>query len=133
MRSPQITPLRTFFRIAVFHQCGCHLCCIRPQIQSHERTSAHHLAPCHKLVGSKLIRLKRVPRLIENTRAVFPRADSVEPVVGRDKIATWIADDGHAQAAYFVHHILTESIRISQTGTRFVDSLVDGSSQMLEE
>ena len=114
MFAAEITPLRTLVHIAIFHQGGGFLRRAGAQIQAHQRLGANGFAPGHELIGTKLVGVNRIPRFVEHTGPVLLRANAVEPVVAGYEIAAWIADDRHAQLAYFVDDVFAQPIGVGK-------------------
>src|SRR5262249_8158247 len=58
---------------------------------------------------------------------------SIQPVIARHEIPPGPANDGHLQLTYFRNHIVSESLRIRQLGSRLVYALVDRAPQLFQE
>ena len=130
---PQLAPLRPLLDVAIFHQRRRLLRRPRAQIQSHQRLRPRQLAPRHELVRAKLIRIQRIPRLVQHHRPVLLRPDAVEPVVARHKISAGIPNDRHVDLPNLLQRVFAESVRIRQLRSRIVNALIDRAPKMLEK
>src|SRR4029077_2541593 len=92
----QIAPARALFNVAIFHQGRRLFGRSGSQIEAHERQSAHSLAPRHEFIGTKLIGVDGVPRLVQNPWAILFRPDAVKPVVTGYKITARVTNDRHS-------------------------------------
>ena len=131
--APQLAPLRAPVDIAVLHQRRRVLRGSGAQIQSHQRQRAHLLAPRHVFVRAELIRVDGIPCLVEHARAILLRADAVEPVVAGNKVPAGITNDGNAELANFIHHVLAKTVGVRKLRAGIVDAFVNRATEMLKE
>ena len=103
------------------------------EVECEHQLSAHAFTPPRELVQPDLVRLERVPREVEPLRPPLARADAVLPAVAGDKVATWVADSGHAELAHEIHNVGPESVRVRGRVPGLVDPVVDASAEVLDE
>ena len=103
------------------------------EVHPQQRLGAHQPAPVDEFVGAELVRLERIPRAIENGWPLGLRADAIEPVVARDEVSSWIANDGNAKLADLARDIRAKAARIGHRRAGFINTRVDGPPEVLEE
>src|ERR1700733_2125862 len=131
--APQITPASALFHVAIFHQRCRFFRRTSSQVQAHQWLSSGRTRPSHEFIRTELIRVERVPRFVQNARPILPRANAIEPVVAGNKVASRIADDGHAHFAHLIHDVSAKTTAVGELRARIVNSFVDGAAEMLQE
>jgi hypothetical protein len=74
-----------------------------------------------------------MPGEIEPLRPLLPRTDAVLPPVARDKVATRVANGRHAEFAYELHDVGSETVGIGRGMPGLIDPVVNAPSKMLDE
>src|SRR6185369_16258005 len=74
-----------------------------------------------------------VPGQFGACRTRLDRADTILPAVSGDKIATWIAQNRHTEAAQRIEHVLTEAVCISQRRVGFVYPTINATTEVFSK
>ena len=119
--------------IAVFKQLQRVLRGARAHIDGEHGLDLRLFAPAHELVGAELVALYAHPGEVQAGGAGSLVADAVLPVVPGNEVAAGVADDGHAQFADELQHVLPEAVGIRGGVPRLVDAAVYGAAEVLDE
>src|SRR6185437_16965163 len=100
MFASQIAPLSALVDVAILQQRSRLFRRSGSEVQSHQGEGPDGFAPGHVLVCSELVRVHRVPGLIQNLGTILFRADTVQPVVSGDKVSSGITNDRNPKRLY---------------------------------
>jgi len=103
------------------------------EIQSHERQRAYRFAPGNEFIRPKLIRVYRIPGLVQYARSILLRSDTIKPVVAGNKVAAGVTNDGNTEFTNFIHYVLAKTVRVRELRSGIVDPFIDRSSEVFKK
>ena len=131
VRSPQVSILCAYRRIAIFDQIGGILNRRRSHVHCQHRLGINRFAELDELIRAKLVGLNRVPRKVTAARALVFRTNAVFPAVAAQEITAGVAHRTKIQFTQRRQHIGTETTLVGVWGTGFVNAFVDGAPHVL--
>jgi len=84
----------------------------RAKVQSKVWLGTYDLAPLHELIGTELIAFLSKPSKLWSHGALLSWSDSIKPMVGSDKVASWVADDRAVKFLEGVDYICSETVLV---------------------
>ncbi len=105
-------PTRPSFRSMYLPTCS--------KVQTEVRLCSNNFAPLHEFISPKLVALLTQPSQLRPSRSTLSRSDSVEPVVSRDKVAAWIANNWNVEFPHCVDNVFAETVPVNKMIVRIV-------------
>lgn len=107
------------------------------KVQSQIRLSANNLAPLHELVRTELIAFRSCsPSKLRPLGTLVLRSNTVDPVVGSDKVASRVAHHWNIELFERINNIFSETILVNQVLVRVlgvIKAAVNASSHVLSK
>ncbi len=129
----QVAPVAAGRAVDVLDKVARFVEAARAEVDRQHRLSVGLAAPIDEFMHADGVRIGGVPGEVETSGALFARADAVFPVVGGDKVAAGIADDGNFDVLDELQHVLAHALFVCGLMVRLVNAGVDRAPEMLEK
>src|SRR6516225_4009648 len=110
--------------VAVLDEISGFLRAASAEVDDEHRLDTGSATPGDELVGSESIRFRRAPGVAQPSWSLLEGADSILPIVGRDKISTGVTHDCDPKFLDKLDHVATKASFIGRWVTRLVDASI---------
>ena len=129
----QVAPVAAARMVHILQEIAGIVDAARTKVHRQHHFRADAVAPVGEFMNANGIAFRSVPREIQPGRALFTRPDAVFPIVGRNKVATRVADNGHIEVLDQLGHIPTHAVLIGRRVIGLINALIDRPPQMLQK
>ena len=133
IRAAHISIISIGYGIAVFDNITGFFRPTCPKIYCHHNVRSHTFCPFLKFIDSDFICLHRTPCKLHFLRTLFFWPGSIFPMVTRYKVTTRITNHRNVHLTDNLKNILAKSHIIGSLMSRLIDTMINGSSQMLNK
>ncbi len=119
--------------VAVLHQAAGRVDAPGAQVNSHHNIGPGLFCPAGKLVYANEVGLRAAPSQVQALGTLGHRAHAVLPEIVGDKIAAWVADNGHADLPDQIQHVPAEALLIGGGMAGLVNAAINSAAQVFNK
>ena len=119
--------------VAVLHQAAGRVDAPGAQVHGHHHLGPGLFGPAGEFVHADEVGLGAAPGQVQALGALGHRAHAVLPEIVGDKIAAWVADNGHADLPDQIQHVPAEALLIGGGMAGLVNAAINSAAQVFNK